>query len=219
VGNAHPTKSYYLVVYMLPFDVCPKQETVLVGSLKTGILRFPVFYGLLVLEQININKVLGEISPYVMTCELAQRIEQEKGFDLLLCYDAVVRDTTDKSEAEILQMRKIRIFYAREIEKINNFSETFAEQERLITVTEILTRIEPNWKLEDTHRISIPLLKSIWEFANNEIKGLDISAQATVLSEEDIKKPLGASPSLSTGVISSGESNPIGEKGIPALIQ
>jgi hypothetical protein len=197
---------------LLPFDTSPNRETVLVGNLKVGILRFPIFYGLLVLEQININRGLGEISPYVMTCELAQRIEQEKGFDLLLCYDAVAGDLTDKSEAEILQMRRIRIFYAREIEKISNFSETFSEQERLITVTEILTRIEPNWKLEDTYKISMPLLKSVWEFANNEIKGLEISSETTVLTKEDIKKPLDESPSLSTGVISSGDSNPTGEE-------
>jgi hypothetical protein len=197
---------------MLPFDVSPQQETALVGNLKTGILRLPVFLGLLVLEQININKALGEISPYVMACELAERIEREKEIDLLICYDAVVGDISGKSEVEILHLRRIRIWYAREIEKINNFSETFSEQERLITVTEILTRIEPNWKLEDTHRISIPLLKSIWEFANNEIKGLEISHETTVLTKEDIKKPLDESPSLSTGVISSGDSNPTGEE-------
>jgi hypothetical protein len=207
---------------MLPFDVSPQQETVLIGSLKTGILRFPVFYGLLVLEQINISKALSEVSPYVMACELAERIEREKEIDLLICYNAVLGEVSGKSEDESLQLRRVRIWYAREIEKINNFSETFSEQERLITVTEILTRIEPNWKLEDTHKISIPLLKAVWEFANNEIKGLEISSDMSVLTKEDIKKPPGASPSQLTGEISFGDSNPTGEEiadSIPPILR
>ena len=196
---------------MLPFDVSPQKETVLIGNLKTGILRFPVFYGLLVSEQINISKALSEISAYVMACELAEKIERETEIDLLLCYAAVVGDTSDKKEDEILQLRKIRIRYARKIEAINNYSENFSEQERLITVTQILTRIEPNWKLEDTHEISIPLLNAVWEFANNEIKGLEISSDTSVLTKEDIKKPSGASPSQLTGETSFGDSNPTGE--------
>ena len=197
---------------MLPFDVSPQQETVLIGNLKTGILRFPVFYGLLVSEQINISKALSELSAYVMACELAEKIERETEVDLLLCYAAVVGDISEKSEDEILQLRKIRIRYARKIEEINNYSESFSEQERLVTVTQVLTRIDPDWNLEKTYKISMPLLNAIWEFANNEIKGLEISADTSVLTKEDIKKPSSANLNLSTGEISSGDSNPVGEE-------
>ena len=111
-----------------------------------------------------------------------------------------------------MQLRKIRIRYARKIEEINNYSESFSEQERLVTVTQVLTRIDPDWNLEKTYKISMPLLNAIWEFANNEIKGLEISADTSVLTKEDIKKPSSANLNLSTGEISSGDSNPVGEE-------
>ncbi|MBD2570049.1 hypothetical protein [Anabaena lutea] len=181
----------------LPFDTTLKQETVSIKT-QTRELRFPVFYGLRVLEQININKALMELSPYAMACELAVKIESELQMDLMLCYNAVVGNPPENKQ-DLLEVQRIRIRYAREIEKINNFSEEYTDQERLITVTEIYKRIDPNWTVEKTHMITVPLLQEIWKFAQSEIACNSGVVENIVPTKEDIKKPVDESPSQQIG--------------------
>lgn len=202
---------------MLPFDTSPQQESKLVGNSKVGALRFPIFYGLLVIEQINISKSLRELSAYVLACELAEKIEVEQQVDLLLAYNAVVNNISDSKEEDLLQIRRIRIRYARKIEGINNFSEVCADEERVVTVTEIITRIQPDWTIQKTHKLPTPLFNEIWKFANQEISGW-AEAENVAPTKEDIKKRLDESPSLPTGQMSFGESRPTGE-GMSDLIQ
>lgn len=199
---------------MLPFKVSPEVgKTRLVGTERTGILEFPVFFSLLVSEQVEIDNELNRLSPFSLAAELAIKISNEQKLGLLMCSEAVIGGDTFKSESDLQIIREQRIRYARDIEAINNYSETFSQREKLIVVTAIMRRIMPEWRLDDTKKLTVGLFKFIWEFAQSEVNAQSpISNIQYPITEEAIKKPQHLeSQAAQIGLKSFGGSESIGQ--------
>ena len=170
---------------LYPFEVKPKEEHRLVGNQSSGILKFPVYYSLLVSEQIEIDEAVDKINPFVLAAELACRIQQETGEELLICSAVVMgREIEDSDFAD-----QVKIKYARAILSVNNYSEELSKTEKLATVTAVMKRIVPEWGLSETLELSTKLFDAIWEFALSEIKYKKDETEVE-LTEEAIKKPL-----------------------------
>lgn len=198
----------------LPFKTTPKQEFKLVGNTFIGVLKFPVYFGLLVGEKVEIDAELNQISPFVLAAELSCKIQFDTGStDLLLC-SKVVLGGDSEAEEDVKFVSENRVKYARQIHSIQNYSETFSDSEKFATVTAICKRLVPDWNADTTKCLSDKLFDAIWEFALSEINFSAEDKPPTQLTEEDIKKPQSDRTNLQTGEISIGESKPTGEKTI-----
>lgn len=175
-------------MFMFPFDTEPSINYKVIGDSAAGTVRFPCYGSLLVKEQIEIDRYLNEVSPFTLAAELAIKIAEQQQLNLLLCSQIVIggNDFTDDESISIIKENRIR--YSRDIEKVNNYSESFSEKEKLITVTVLCKRLNPNFTEKDTVDLRISLFNAIWAFAQEEITGRNLQT-LTQMTEEAIKKP------------------------------
>lgn len=222
----------------LPFKTQPKQQTALVGDESTGTLEIPVYKGLLVGEERKHSEALKSLpDAYVLASRLAVKIDADlKLNDVLFAFDIVgspsweddkkqeieqsLKDGKITQEESVKQLTELdekakifkqaRIKYIPDIIELNTESERNDYVRKVTEVTIILSRINSEWKEDDTQQLPPDLFEKLCDFAQEEINGkrdkLDPPEKPT--EDEVGKQPEGSLPeSRLTGENSIGDAS------------
>ena len=177
----------------LPWDTKPQapQEVFAEIEWNGGVIRIPRLGYMIVNELAEIAKVDPKNAPYRLTLQYSNTLAQATETSPRLCYSIIARilareigqrvQLTEEEETIIIVQQEIINAYLEEFRAIN-------DRIMIRAATVILQRVVPGWQEEKTGMLPRPLLEKIYNFQQEEERGLDASMDPEVDAMERMKE-------------------------------
>jgi len=155
----------------LPFETAPVQKTIKVGTDSTGILEFPVYHDLTVVESAWLNSNGSTKTAFTFTARLALKIahqEKVKPIDAHMFVTQVLAAAMGAEMDATPEQSDWLVKYARELEETAmKVLEISVSQQNLLVTTIIKHRLQgmDDWAPTDTSNLPSELCEEIYKFA------------------------------------------------------